>query len=934
MNKIIIIIVFALSIVACTTTVKYQTLRDIDITGHYSGSVTGHATPKNEKEIRQAYAEYLKHASKNDISRIDALQRLAQLEFSLTQKLENNKGVQTIGTQKIEDKIYNSTLDRSIDLLETSLRDYPNSKHNDRTLYQLSKAYDQRGLYEKSITTLRQLVSKFPKSDYYVESKFRLAEYAFSRKQYAKAEDIYTDIIVSRNNNNYLENALYKRGWARFKQGFYQEAIEDFLKVINRHGFSESNKLNASQKSQFNEYFRAIGLSFSYLGGAEPLNEYFHKHPDFKFIYYTYERVSSIYLKQQRYSDAVNTLKSYIDYHPNSVHVPSASIKILGIWKDGGFSNKLIPALARFYDIYQPQSKYWSSHKVSQHEYNTVTTAIRNYTVLAATYYHKQYIGTHEEESFKNAKIWYERYLKHYKAYSHKDTIHLLYAELLSKHDNLAEALYQFEQAAYDSSIILNKNAAYSTILLADKLHSSVKDSTHKSTYLDKLISYSLLYAHLYPNDSQTTTIITRAAEEAYRAGKYTQAVTLTELYGKNNYTKASYNINIIKANSYFKLHQYKDAESSYHSILQHYRLDSKSKSDISNNLAISIYDQGKAAVSANQFDLALQNYSRISDIVPASSVATSGLYKAISLCMQKKMWINAIRFIKKFQSIYPSDKLSQDVSKKLSVAYLNSHQDIAAANELIKISRTEHDAKYKSVALWKAGELYESKNDYSSAIRSFEEYADNYHRPYAQYAESIEKIITLYTQLHKSRNANHWRRKVLHADIRIPADQKTDRTKLIASKAALVLANKLNTTYTGIKLTIPLAKSLSRKKHYMQKAVNLYGRASTYGISAITTEATYSIGKIYQAFSKALLTSDRPKNLSKNELEQYNILLEDKSFPFDDKAIEFFSTNLSHVKEGVYNDWLQKSYAQLKLLYPARYNRDVKLEGYVNVLQ
>ena len=118
-----------------------------------------------------------------------------------------------------------------------------------------------------------------------------------------------------------------------------------------------------------------------------------------------------------------------------------------------------------------------------------------------------------------------------------------------------------------------------------------------------------------------------------------------------------------------------------------------------------------------------------------------------------------------------------------------------------------------------------------------------------------------------------------------------------------------------------------------MQQAVNLYGRASSYGIPSITTEATYSIGEIYHSFSKALLESERPKNLNKTELEQYNILLEDKSFPFDDKAIEFLSTNLRHVKESIYDDWIQKSYDRLIQLYPVRYKRDVKLEPYINVL-
>lgn len=922
-----------LLVTACASSVKTHTLRDIDVVGDRNNSSTSYIAPKNAEDIRAAYAEYLKHASKNDISRIDALQRLAQLEFDLTAKLDKPKGVQTDNTQDIEDSIYNETLDRSIELLKTTLRDYPKSKHNDKTLYQLAKAYDQRGFYDKSISTLQELVTKYPDSEYYVESEFRLAENAFSGKNYSKAEDLYTDVIVSKKNSEYLENALYKRGWARFKQEYYQDAVEDFLAVINLHGFAEYASLNSSQKGQFDEYFRAIGLSFSYLGGAEPLNEYFKKHPEFKFIYYTYEQVGDIYIKQQRYSDAVDTLNSFIKYNPSSIHVPVASVKILDIWKTGGFINKLIPALNQYYTIYHPESTYWLSNKSNQPVYDSVTDAIRNYIILAAAFYHKEFQESHKDTSFENAKLWYERYFKYYKAYSRKDNIHLLYAELLSAHNDIADALYHYEQAAYDSDIILNKDAAYSTILLSNKLYTGAKDYSVKSQYLDKLLKYSLLYTQLYTNDPQSIKIITRSAQYAYHAERFDQAIKLTELYANKTYSTETYNINIIKANSYFKSKQYQDAESAYQTILQHYRLDAKTKSEISENMAISIYDQAKNADNNGDTELAIRNFTRISDVAPASSTASAGLYDAIALCMRKNMWAQAISLIKKFQATYPNNSLKTDVSKKLSVAYLNSHQDLAAANELVKLARTDNNAEYKSAALWKAGELFESKNDDNSAINSYTEYAKNYQRPYPQFVESMQKLASLYTKQANSRLADHWRKQILDADKRTPDDLKTDRTKFVCASAALQLANSVNADFSEVKLVIPLKRSLENKKYYMQRAVNLYGRASSYGIPSIATEATYSIAEIYRSFSKALLASERPKNLNKSELEQYNILLEDQSYPFEDKAIEFFATNLAHIKDGIFDDWMKKSYNELKQLYPVRYDRDVKLEPYINVL-
>jgi len=920
-------------LVSCTAPATQNTLRDIDVTGHRDNTKSETASQKNEADIRAAYAEYLKHASKNDVSRLDALQRLAQLEFNLSERLDKTKGKQTETTQDIADKIYDETLGRSIELLKTTLQDYPKSRGNDKVLYQLAKAYDQRGEYEQSITSLQRLVKEYPNSDYYVESEFRLAEYEFSKRQYSKAEDMYTDVIVSRKNSQYLENARYKRGWARYKQEYYQDAVEDFLSVIDLHNFSKYGALNTSQKNQFDEYFRAIGLSFSYLGGANSLNDYFKKHPDFKFIYHTYAHVSDIYMQQQRYSDAVKTLDNFILNHPKSIHVPQASIKILDNWKQGGFINKLLPALKQYYALYHPHSQYWEKSATDLGIYESVTEALKNYTVLAATFFHKEFDKNSKQEAFASASYWYDQYLKYNKSTASKDNINLLYAELLSAHADTTQALHYYELTAYDSDIILNKDAAYATILLSSKLYSHSGNSLVKQQYLDKFIRYSLLYVQLYPNDAQSEKILARASRVAYDASKYEQAIKLSELYAGTEFITGSYNIYMIKANAYFKLKQYEDAESAYQSILRHYKLDKNTRSKIIDNLAISIYNQGKFSENNGKFDDALHYYARIIDNAPSSNVAATGLYDAIALCMRNNMWEKAIYYIKQFQTAFPDSNLKQDVAKKLSIAYLNSHQDIAAANELLKISRNETDSNYKVAALWKAGALYESRNEWGSAIKTYEEYAKQYHRPYPQYVEAMNKLTTLYTRTNNIRQADHWRNSILEADRRTPEDLKSDRTKLLCSKSAIQLANELKFTYSEIRLTIPLKRSLENKKYYMQRAVNLYGRASSYGIPEISTEATYAIADIYQSFSKALLTSERPTNLSKTELDQYNILLEDKSFPFEDKSIEFFATNLRHVKDGIYDQWMEKSYAKLKQLYPERYDRDVKLEPYINVL-
>ncbi len=919
---------------ACGTSsvVTRPTLGDLDVNTTQKSENGASPIPKSSDEIRKAYALYLEHASKNDKSRVDALSRLAALEFKLSEQILKNKNSQNDDAVEMADNnLYNAKLDRTIELLSTAVRDYPDDKNNDKTLYQLAKAYDQKGDLENTHATLKELTKKYPNSVYYIESQFRLAENAFSRKKYSLAEDKYTDVIGSKTRSVFYEKSLYKRGWARFKQEFYFEAIDDFLRAVKLNQFDEFHKLSDTKKDLFNEYFRAIGLSFSYMGGAEPLHSYFKDNPDFKHLYYIYAHLSNIYIKEERKNDAVLALQAFAKYNPNSDYVPEALLKVIDIWESGGFSSRMNAALESFYAIYQPGSKYWKKRKnINQRIFKLVKNTLREHILTITANYHKKYLKSHKPSDFSSAARWYENYLKHYSSYSKKDNIHYLYATLLADNKNYISALKHYELAAYDSNIIIDKNAAYEAILLVSKLSDSDKTSL---SWIKKLIHFSTLYGQQYPNDERTANIIAHASEIAYKNNMFKETIMLAELTSSSISHSMAIKINTIKAHSYFKLEQYEDSENTYRSILSDYDLLQRNNSSVTDGLALAIYYQGKSAHEKNETNVAIQHYVRIAQIVPGSSIAATGLYDAISLAMKENLWNKSIEYIKEFQRLYPYHKNSYDVAKKLTVAYLNSKQDIAAAKELEKLANNEQDREYRLAALWKAGELYESNNDNTSAIRTFETYAKKFRRPFPQYMESMFKLVTLYESNNNPQKVNFWQNTIIQEDKKSSHSLGTDRTRFIASSAALYLARKSHRDFTKIKLVLPLKKSLRKKKTAMQRAVNLYGRASSYGVAETATEATHSIAEIYNEFSIALLKSERPESLNDDELEQYDILLEDQAFPFEEKAIEFYEINMTYVKNDVYDEWIQKSHAQLKKLFPARYQRESRLDGYVNVL-
>jgi hypothetical protein len=119
-----------------------------------------------------------------------------------------------------------------------------------------------------------------------------------------------------------------------------------------------------------------------------------------------------------------------------------------------------------------------------------------------------------------------------------------------------------------------------------------------------------------------------------------------------------------------------------------------------------------------------------------------------------------------------------------------------------------------------------------------------------------------------------------------------------------------------------------------MEEALKAYELAANYGVADATTAATFRIASVYRDFGKALMSSERPKKLSKVELEQYNVLLEEQAFPFEEKATELHELNAHRAAEGLYDEWVKASFSALRELRPVRYGKNERSEGVIDAIR
>jgi hypothetical protein len=112
------------------------------------------------------------------------------------------------------------------------------------------------------------------------------------------------------------------------------------------------------------------------------------------------------------------------------------------------------------------------------------------------------------------------------------------------------------------------------------------------------------------------------------------------------------------------------------------------------------------------------------------------------------------------------------------------------------------------------------------------------------------------------------------------------------------------------------------------------YKRAAEYQVAEVTTAATYEMADLYAVLAKDVMASERPKNLKGEELEEYNSLLEEQVFPFEEQAIKAHEINATRAKDGVYDEWVRKSFQALAQLKPARYGKTELTQNVVTSLE
>ncbi len=889
-----------------------------------------------DTEVPQVELDTIAHAyrqaltlQRNEAVRARVALRLADLEMLLAEQALVTGVGESAGAG--DTAVFDTAIASYRELLpSTSV-----STQRDDILYQLAKAYDLKGDTKNTEATLEQLSAGHADSEHYPEAQFRLAETYFAAARYGLAQQAYANVIAAGKDGVHYRSALYMYAWAQFKQAAYAQSIPSFSALLDEVLVDEvlvdgvlvdeflledmsADDLPRAQREMVQDSLRVMALAVSYLGGVEYLTSNSAELAESHWHYLFYDALGNLYLTQERYRDSAAVFETYVLAQPLSAHAHRFQLSAIDAYQQGEFTDLIIAAKQTYTENYAIGSDYWQANNASTRE--QVKPQLRLFVTELATYFHARAQEADSEAMYMLAGDYYDQYVTSFPEADDLPDMMFLLAEVRMASGDFVSAIRWFERIAYEFDAYPQAaDAGYAAVLAYDAYMAELT-AAEQALYRTRRTDSDLRFASRFIDDDRAGGVLRRACDDLYSSGDYQGAIiACVSLAGRDSATREQQVVAaLVIGQSHFELAQYGSAESAFREGLAAMAVDDERYPDAVDRIAASIYRQAEIASVAGEHAAAGAEYARVLTAAPGTEIAASAQFEAAASYTRAQDWRQANTLLLDFTARYPSHHLTPDIPAMLVSNFEQLEQWQAAAQQLDIVSASAQDRQRQGETLYLAAQYYQRAGEEATAIARYRDYAHGWPQPRGLNMEAMHQLVTLYEQPDNARKQSYWLDKIVA--VAVPADD--PRSAYIGASAAAQLAENKYQAFQDLALRHPLKRSLAKKKQAMETTLAAYRRVNDYAVQEFSTQATYRIGQVYQDLSVSLLASERPPELDALALEQYELLLEEQAYPFEEKAIAVYESNCQRAWQGIYDHWVEASFTQLAALLPVRYGK------------
>ncbi|MGC1458770.1 MAG: tetratricopeptide repeat protein [Steroidobacteraceae bacterium] len=895
------------------------------------------AAAADSAKAMENYKRFLELQRTDPKLRAEAMRRLGDLTQESDQLESLDRDLSQVDLNSTE----------AIRLYTLLLKAYPDYVRNDQVLYQMARAYEATSKPDQALATLDQLIARYPGTRMLDEVQFRRGELLFSAKDYKQAAAAYAMVIKLGTRSSFYTQSLYKNGWSLFKQSLNEDSLPSFAGVLDQHllagvagaAMKPLEQLSRANRELVDDTLRVMSITFSYLDGAPSVDAFLAGRGNPAYAYLLYSRLGDLYVDKQRYQDAAGAYRAFVNRDSDNIHAPDLAMQAIQAYTKGGFTDLVIDGKREYAQHYDFSAPFWKGR--AHADYPVVAKELQTNLKDLATFYHAAAQKSKLPADYQQAAHWYRSYLTSFPDAPDSAGTNYLLADALFESHQYGEAATEYEHTAYGyPKDAKSAAAAYAALVAYQKAEESLSADA-KSAWHGRAIEANIKFAQSFPEHPESSGVLTRAAEDIFAAHDLPRSIQVSQLLlGRTPPpTVAQQRIawNII-GQSQYDLGVYDQAEAAFIQArdrsVGNDPANVKVRADLTERIAEAVYRQGEARRKAGDDSGAVADFLRVAKVAPDSKIVGTAQYDAAAGLINLKQWDQAIAVLEPYRKQFANASNAEDVTRKLAVAYAEANRPADAAVEFEHISsNASEETAVRHEALTRAADLYGKVGNQVKTVALLEREVSEYPTPVPAAIEVREQLAQLAAKAGNPTREAQWLRDIVQADAQAGA-ARTDRTRYLAATAQLKLAEPVRDAFRAIRLVIPLKKSLIAKRKSMEAALAAYKTASDYNVAEVTTAATYETAELYRKLGKDVMDSERPKKLSKDELEQYESLLEDQAFPFEEQAIQIHEINTARARDGIYDDAVKKSFAALAELKPGRYGKTELTQDAVTTLQ
>lgn len=907
--------------------------RDADATiaslKHKPEIVRDAGVPDGTARARDHYQEFLALPGTPGDMRAESMRRLADLYLAAGEEADLAGDAAASATQ------YRGALA----LYQQYLTEFPGRAGADSVLYSMARAHEGVGEVGEALAVLDRLVREFPGGRVAAEAQFRRGERLFVQRDYTAAEQAYGAVVAYGPDGEFYEQALYKQGWSRFKLGDLEACLDPFFAVLARRlahvtdadGSELLEGLSKPQRELVEDTLRAMSLSVSQLAGIASIDTLLDRRDPVAFADVIYAGLGDLYLGQERYGDAADAYRGFVRRTPAHPRAPYLQARVIAAYTAGRFPTQVLAAKAEYVELYGLHSPYWAG--TTPAERPVVIAELKQSLGDLASHDHERAQKSRTPEAYQQAAYWYRRFLEYFPDDPDSAGRNFLLAELLYEGGDFLAATTEYRRVAYGYGAHPQAAEAGYAAILAARAHEKTLDEATRGLWHAAGIEEELRFVASFPEHAQAAAVATSVAEDLFARGELERAVQVAGAVvtrtppAEEKLERVAWTV---FAHAQFDLARYAEAERAYLRLRLFPEPDATRRAGIEERIAASVYRQAEASKAAGDHAAAVAGFLRVAEAAPEATIRPTALFDAAALLMTDQQWTAAAEVLERLRREFPRHALVPDATEQLAVALEAGGRGSDAAREFEAIAAlAERPAGVQREALWRAADLYRQAGLAADEQRACEALVKRFPEDFAGAMEARSRLADLARTAGDAPVRRRWLGELVAADA-AAGEARTDRSRSLAAHATLELAAPLRDAFVELRLTAPLPKSLKAKKQRLELALAAYGKAAAYDVADVTTAATFETAELYARLGGDLLAADQPAGLTAEELEEYQLLLEEQAFPFEEKAIEVHTVNAERAADGVYDEWVRRSFERLAVLSPARYARTERSESHV----